>query len=118
MVGGLLAHAAVAAAFSIACPLNLARRPLPVLRARQCSPPVAMSESSGAQLHEGIEALADSYDAFLVDQWGVMHDGKTVGCRWMMFCSQNCVCSTVHVFVYGLWSGVCVCNLSSSGAGV
>ena len=106
VVGGLLAHAAVAAAFGIACPLNLVRRPLPSLRARQCSPPIAMSESSGAQLHDGIEALAGKYDAFLVDQWGVMHDGKTVGCHWMMLYLQNCVCSTVNVFTYGLWPGV------------
>jgi ribonucleotide monophosphatase NagD (HAD superfamily) len=27
-------------------------------------------------LHGGLEELAEKYDAFLIDQWGVMHDGK------------------------------------------
>ncbi|MEL0110544.1 MAG: hypothetical protein VW835_02320, partial [Rickettsiales bacterium] len=32
---------------------------------------------SAAQPIIGLGAIADAYDAFLVDQWGVLHDGHT-----------------------------------------
>ena len=72
-------HVTAAAAFGLASPPRLVRQPLPACRARHCSSPVAMSSAS-VEFHEGIEALAGEYDAFLIDQWGVMHDGKTVQC--------------------------------------
>ncbi len=28
------------------------------------------------ELHQGMKDIADKYDAFLLDQWGVLHDGK------------------------------------------
>jgi hypothetical protein len=27
-------------------------------------------------LHTGLKSLADRFDYFIVDQWGVLHDGK------------------------------------------
>jgi len=39
---------------------------------------MSSASADASALHTGIEALADKYDAFLIDQWGVMHDGKTV----------------------------------------
>jgi ribonucleotide monophosphatase NagD (HAD superfamily) len=27
------------------------------------------------ELHQGMKDIADKYDAFLLDQWGVLHDG-------------------------------------------
>ena len=32
---------------------------------------------SGIGIHQGMSTLADKYDAFLLDQWGVIHDGTT-----------------------------------------
>jgi len=77
----LALHAASGAAFIGTSVPGLARRQLPGRHARaRCTRSATMSSASAdaSALHTGIEALADKYDAFLIDQWGVMHDGKTV----------------------------------------
>ena len=38
---------------------------------------VFAAAASPAARHGGLEELAERYDAFLIDQWGVMHNGKT-----------------------------------------
>uniref|UniRef100_A0A7S0EEY8 Uncharacterized protein n=1 Tax=Hanusia phi TaxID=3032 RepID=A0A7S0EEY8_9CRYP len=37
----------------------------------------SQSATKSTQVWNGVGELADRYDAFLIDQWGVMHDGKT-----------------------------------------
>ena len=37
-----------------------------------------MTENSEIPLHEGMAAVADRYDAFILDVWGVLHDGVTL----------------------------------------
>jgi HAD superfamily hydrolase (TIGR01459 family) len=45
-------------------------------RVRRCLAVLAAAAAPAA-LHGGLEELAERYDAFLIDQWGVMHNGKT-----------------------------------------
>ena len=37
-----------------------------------------MTENSEVPLYDGMAALADRYDAFILDVWGVLHDGVTL----------------------------------------
>jgi len=45
---------------------------------------VSMRATSAPSLHDGIAEFVDKYDAFLIDQWGVMHDG-TKACSLLRF---------------------------------
>jgi len=56
----------------------LRRQRLSSASKRPCSIQLVTTACSAPLLHDGLEALADKYDAFLIDQWGVMHDGTTV----------------------------------------
>ena len=37
-----------------------------------------MTENSEIPLYDGMAAAADRYDAFILDVWGVLHDGVTL----------------------------------------
>ena len=69
----LLLRAAVTDGFVL--PSILRSSLLPHVRSRRSCSAVAMC--AAPSLHQGLEQLADKCDAFLIDQWGVMHDGKT-----------------------------------------
>jgi len=56
----------------------LGRQRLGSASKRPCSIQLVTTACSAPLLHDGLEALADKYDAFLIDQWGVMHDGTAV----------------------------------------
>jgi hypothetical protein len=71
----VLALAQGAAAFhAVRAPLAVGGR-LHRERVRRCLA-VRAAAAAPAVLH-GIEEVVDRYDAFLIDQWGVMHDGTT-----------------------------------------
>ena len=71
----LLGAAATAEGFVCVSPelMGAARRAGKRPRPAVC---VKASHAEAApNVHPGLEQLADEYDAFLIDQWGVMHDG-------------------------------------------
>ena len=77
---GLLVIVQVAAGFVPPLVLPASRAP----RALRTGCLVSMRVSPVPSLHDGLAELVDKYDAFLIDQWGVMHDG-TKACSLSRF---------------------------------
>ena len=49
-----------------------------ISRSRRAEPGPTRSMSSTVPHYDGMEALADRYDGFVLDVWGVIHDGVTL----------------------------------------
>jgi hypothetical protein len=50
-------------------------RPKPLVGSRMLQMLSSVTKPT-VELHQGMKDIADNYDAFLLDQWGVLHDGK------------------------------------------